>query len=79
MSRAKEEKLSYWVAAELDPDYLHTHGEFVVGDNKYYHNYHNFGPLHQEYIFIYQTSHYPIHRSHCKEQTIFSSQRNKYY
>ena len=42
---AKAEGLNYWVTAELDTDYLHTHEEFTIGDNQEYRGYKNHGPL----------------------------------
>jgi len=44
-TRAAEEKLSYWVAAELEPETVQNEPEFIVGDNKVYGKYKNVGPL----------------------------------
>ena len=44
-SKAQELGLKYWVAAEVNPSFFNDHTEFVVGDNNYYGDYFNYGPL----------------------------------
>ena len=44
--------LNYWIAAELDPDYLLTHEQFNVGDNFMYRGYQNHGPLLKRHYHI---------------------------
>ena len=44
--------LNYWIAAELDPDYLISHDEFSVGDNQDYRGYLNYGPLLNQHYHI---------------------------
>jgi len=43
--KAQKEGVHYWIAAELTPDYMETHSEFVVGDRRLYGDYRNEGPL----------------------------------
>ena len=44
-TKAKAEGLHYWITAELEPSQLSTMDEFVIGDNRVYRNYLNYGPL----------------------------------
>ena len=44
-SKADKLGLKYWIAAEVNPSYFNDHTEFVVGDNNYYGDYYNYGPL----------------------------------
>ena len=46
-SKAQDLGLKYWIAAEVNPSFFNDHSEFVVGDNNYYGNYFNYGPLDQ--------------------------------
>eukprot|EP00096_Caligus_rogercresseyi_P002666 TRINITY_DN1489_c0_g1_i1.p1 TRINITY_DN1489_c0_g1~~TRINITY_DN1489_c0_g1_i1.p1 ORF type:complete len:816 (+),score=81.81 TRINITY_DN1489_c0_g1_i1:174-2621(+) len=42
---ANKKNLKYWIAGELEPNYFNANDEFVVGDQKYYGKYFNYGPL----------------------------------
>ena len=43
--KARREGLSYWITAQLEPSFLNTQMEFVIGDNKMYGGFRNYGPL----------------------------------
>jgi len=44
--KALQEDITYWVAAQLEPDrFAGANPEFVVGDNQFYGDYLNYGPL----------------------------------
>ncbi|TRY75642.1 hypothetical protein TCAL_04584 [Tigriopus californicus] len=49
--KAQELGLKYWIAAEISPDWFDTHEEFVVGDQRFYGEYENHGPLPSKYDF----------------------------
>ena len=43
--RAEQEGLTYWIAAELSPNYLESNRIFSIGDGRSYGAYQNYGPL----------------------------------